>query len=255
MTDSLARSSQTPLPPLRRTSLTSQTREALLDAILQNRFDDGRLPPEDAIAEALGVSRTVVRNALQSLEEIGLIDRTPGRGTLVRKHAGPALLGLHRLVGFSTLLSEQGYSVSSDVSWVLTAEISEDNLDLLRVAKGTNCYVLRKLIRADDAPAISIVDYFPASVTTRPFEVDDLIPDSAFEMSEQLFKDRIHHAIVEIVPRTTNEEEAETLALPRGSPFLQLREKHYSRDDNLLGLTVIDVNPIFVLFEVVRRND
>jgi DNA-binding FadR family transcriptional regulator len=52
--------------------------------ILESRIAEGtRLPPERELAAALGVSRTSLRDALQQLELKGLIDRRPGRGTVI----------------------------------------------------------------------------------------------------------------------------------------------------------------------------
>ena len=56
-----------------------------------------RLPPERLLARQLGVSRTSLREALHELELKGLIDRRPGRGTVVLdpdpSGAGASLLG------------------------------------------------------------------------------------------------------------------------------------------------------------------
>jgi GntR family transcriptional regulator, transcriptional repressor for pyruvate dehydrogenase complex len=58
---------------------------------------DERLPPERVLAAQLGVSRTSLREALHELELKGLIDRRPGRGTVVvdpgRGGMGESLLG------------------------------------------------------------------------------------------------------------------------------------------------------------------
>jgi GntR family transcriptional repressor for pyruvate dehydrogenase complex len=56
-----------------------------------------RLPPERLLAQQLRVSRTSLREALHELELKGLIDRRPGRGTVVLdpevSGAGSSLLG------------------------------------------------------------------------------------------------------------------------------------------------------------------
>lgn len=44
-----------------------------------------RIPPERALASELGVSRASLREALHELELKGLLDRKPGRGTIVTR--------------------------------------------------------------------------------------------------------------------------------------------------------------------------
>lgn len=42
------------------------------------------LPPEEKLAQQLGVSRTVLRESVKRIEEKGLVDVSPGRGTTVQ---------------------------------------------------------------------------------------------------------------------------------------------------------------------------
>jgi GntR family transcriptional repressor for pyruvate dehydrogenase complex len=68
----------------------------ILDGVLKA---GDRLPSERELGEELGVSRVSVRQALHELEARGLVDRRPGRGTIVlepaaRGAAGDALAGL-----------------------------------------------------------------------------------------------------------------------------------------------------------------
>lgn len=58
---------------------------ALIDSIVARRYDaDEAIPPEAALAEHFGVSRTIVRESMKRLEEKGLVAVQQGRGTLVQ---------------------------------------------------------------------------------------------------------------------------------------------------------------------------
>ena len=61
---------------------------AIVDSIVAGRYEaEQALPPETALAEHFGVSRTIVRESMKRLEEKGLVAVQQGRGTLVRPHS------------------------------------------------------------------------------------------------------------------------------------------------------------------------
>ena len=57
----------------RNPSLTDQVKAHIKEQIVNEEFEGGRIPPEAALAEDLGVSRTTVRDALGKLEHEGAI--------------------------------------------------------------------------------------------------------------------------------------------------------------------------------------
>jgi GntR family transcriptional regulator, transcriptional repressor for pyruvate dehydrogenase complex len=64
--------------------LTHQTAAALREYVLENKLAPGtRLPAEPILASALGVSRNVLRQAVASLEALGMLRVTQGSGTYV----------------------------------------------------------------------------------------------------------------------------------------------------------------------------
>jgi GntR family transcriptional repressor for pyruvate dehydrogenase complex len=65
-------------------SLVDSATEAIRSQILLEKFAAGeRLPPERVLVNELGVSRTVLREALSSLEALGLIETRGTRGRFV----------------------------------------------------------------------------------------------------------------------------------------------------------------------------
>lgn len=89
-----------------------------------------RLPPERALAEAHGVSRMTVRQALQTLESRGLLTRAIGRngGSFV---AAPKLeRDLGTFSGLSEQLARRGIAAGARV---LSARETDDGVEIVRV--------------------------------------------------------------------------------------------------------------------------
>jgi DNA-binding GntR family transcriptional regulator len=69
-----------------RTKLHEQARKSIEKLITDRALTPGsKLPTESNLAGELYVSRTTIRNALNLLEREGKIERTPGRGRIVRQ--------------------------------------------------------------------------------------------------------------------------------------------------------------------------
>jgi GntR family transcriptional repressor for pyruvate dehydrogenase complex len=83
---------------LRRPTLTSLTADAVLDLIQDRRLGEGDTIPSSAeISEALGVSRTVVREAIAELSGQGLLRRQQGAQSVITVPGSKQLERLVRL--------------------------------------------------------------------------------------------------------------------------------------------------------------
>lgn len=77
------------LQPIPRILRADEVAQRITNAILKEEFKPGeRLPAERELARALGVGRTSVREALKSLNMLGLIEVRSGFGTYVRLDHG-----------------------------------------------------------------------------------------------------------------------------------------------------------------------
>jgi DNA-binding FadR family transcriptional regulator len=72
--------------PMVRTKLHEQVRQGIEKLLIDRALKPGsQLPTESELASELYVSRTTIRNALKVLEQVGKIERTPGRWAIVRQ--------------------------------------------------------------------------------------------------------------------------------------------------------------------------
>lgn len=68
-----------------KTVLSEQVKEKLLDALLHGEYLPGDRLVESQLSVSFGVSQSPVREAIKSLEEMGLVTVEPYKGTTVRK--------------------------------------------------------------------------------------------------------------------------------------------------------------------------
>jgi DNA-binding GntR family transcriptional regulator len=236
------------------TSLAHRAREAILDSILERRFEDSRLPPENELAGMLGVSRTTVRSALQSLEQHGVLTRSPRRGTVVHGRLSPSMVALQRLIVFARLLEEQGYAVETLTTAAVTGEAPDEVYAGLGVAGGTPVFRISRLFIASGKPAIWAINYISTALFSRVPSAAQLA-QSPFDMGELLVGGPVDHALVELVPRKATREVAEQLGLKPAEAYLMLKEFHFSASDEILAFSLIHVNDHFVRFRLHRGGD
>ncbi len=97
------------LEPVRKTKVYEEVVEQIQRLILDGRLKPGdKLPAERELAEAFGVSRTSVRDAIRVLELTGLVEPRQGEGTVVRDLTPDSLINplASLLLRNSTLLAE-----------------------------------------------------------------------------------------------------------------------------------------------------
>lgn len=101
------------------TTLVDQVEEALLDYLKSKNLKIGdSIPNEQEIANALGVARSVLREALSRLKMLGMIESRTRRGMILRE---PSLLeGMKRVVdprilSESTLFDILGFRVALEI--------------------------------------------------------------------------------------------------------------------------------------------
>jgi GntR family transcriptional regulator len=234
-------------------SLSDRARESLLEAIRQEQFPDGRLPPEAALSQMLGVSRTTLRTALQSLSAEGVITRRRRHGTFVNAHVLHTTMQLNRLVPFTALVEQSGFRASTDPQTVRRESADAEQSAELQIADGDPVLIVTRLVRADARPVILITDVVPVEeLTVDPDHVAEA--SSTFEFLRVNADAEIDYATSEVVPRVATAHAPPGLDLAAGTPYIELREANFSAEHERIALSVVCVVDTLVRLSMLRRG-
>ena len=234
-------------------ALSLKVRDELLDAIRAGDFTDGRLPPESALAAQLGVSRTTVRAALQSLAADGLVTRRRRHGTVVNAHLLRASMPLNRLVSFHALIEQCGHEASADPQEVRTGGVPEVAAPALGVEPGAHCVLVDRLLRAGSRPVIAIRDVVPLErLRVDPSEVRPA--DSTFDFLAADGVAPAAYATSDIVPLVADRGHPRGLRIPPGRAYVELRETLFSSDHERIAFSSVAVDDAMVRLSLLRRE-
>lgn len=154
--------------------LGGELRSSQIAARLAAEMREGRyagcpqLPPEVELAAALGVSRTVVRDALSELEREGYIERVRGIGTVVNPDVARLERRLDQKVEFYRMIRAAGRVPRSDHLFVTRQEASAELAESLRLPRDgaerpVVLYVCKRVL-ADDQPVLYSTDILPLAL-------------------------------------------------------------------------------------------
>jgi DNA-binding GntR family transcriptional regulator len=216
-------------------------------------FPEGRLPPEADLARRLGVSRSTVRAALQSLAEEGVVSRRRRHGTVVNEHVLRSSLPLNRLVSFRALVEQAGYAATVDPLVRRIETAPRDARAALGLDHDTPCLTVERLVRADGEPVVTVVDVLALErLLVAPDDVKDA--DSTFAFVAKHTGIHIDHSTVELVPRVADADGPGHLELAPGTPYLELRETLYAADHERVAFSRIAVDDSRIRLALARRD-
>jgi len=209
--------------PIHRNSnlpLYAQLTDTLRDRIESGELAVGmQLPSEQELCQAYGVSRTVVRQALNDLHLAGLIRKQRGKNTFV---AGAKLeqTWVNKIAGFYQYMAEKGHVL---VTHVLGQELIPANAQIasyLNISQGVSVIWIKRLRFVDGEPIQLVDSYVPYAVCPDLLN-EDLTNQSltAYLESKGLVGTKGRRTLESI---SANEYQAQLLQIEKGAPLTLL---------------------------------
>lgn len=209
-----------------------QVKENLAKLITSGEWPPGiKLASERELTDQLGVSRVTVRNAIQALEEDGLVYRVHGKGTFVAK---PKMeMNVHDLISFTSSMLRRGIQPSARVLEFSRIPAGRKVADALEVELGHQVYRVRRLRLANNLPLVIELSFFPRDLCSRLEEVDLAAASIYHVLYEEMgIQCKKVHQSLEAAAAT--EEEAEILAVEPGFPLMLVERLSYNADGRVV---------------------
>ncbi|MFB7112831.1 GntR family transcriptional regulator [Streptomyces sp. NPDC056190] len=193
---------------------------------LQRRIEDGtyapgsRVPSENQLVQAFGMSRPTVVRALDLLKRDGWLESRQGYGTIVRGR--PEVIEQKDRRGREALERDESQSAGRliEVRHVPVPARIASALGLPKRAE----VLMRRFLVEEDGEAVELVSsYFPVGlVEGTELGSDEPLSGSTREHLEARKKVRFDHVVERVSARLPEAREAELLDLPDGVPVLSV---------------------------------
>ena len=217
-----------------RKTLTEIAQQELRQAITGGRFQPGsQLPTEAELCEVLGVSRTVVREALRVLEDDALVARRHGVGTFVRNHS--IIKNLNFNFGITEMIESAGLKSGTSYLGIKKETADEEKARQLSVPLGTPVITVERVRTADGRPVVYSLDTLAEALIQRTdFDPQLLRTASIYNILQTSLGEVIEYGIARLLPVVAPRHVAEKLNLPPNALTLYIVQTDYSSGDKPL---------------------
>lgn len=194
------------------------------------------LPSEQELQELFGVSRTVVRQALQELAHEGLIYRQKGKGSFV---APPKVTEgqIQRLSSFTSEMSRHGFKPETHVLELAIVEADPLVAERLEIAPAKELISLRRLRKVQGEPFMVAHTWLPHELFPG-LEGSDLAQRSLYEVLETDYQRSITRGSRVLEAVAASAEVAGRLEIAPASPVVRVELISYGDDGRALEYSV-----------------
>jgi len=207
-----------------------QLRDALQKQIEQGVWVPGdQLPGDQELCEVYGVSRTVVRQALQELSFQGSIVRHRGRGTFVAEPKIRSTSLVHSLMGFQEDMVDRGLELHNEVLDKVMLPADSKIAKYLDLESMDPIVKLERLRFVEGEPIVHVTSFLPYDLCPTIMNAD-LSEHSLYAFLDGECGLRVARGRRGIEAIAVNEREARLLQIEAGSPVIRMESISYLQD-------------------------
>lgn len=207
-------------------------REQILD---DNNIEMVQLPPERILCETYGVSRITIRQALKMLQDQGLIERLPGKGTFIKRGQEKKIPILESSYerAFANIMPKISREV---ISWEALAPPKEIG-EAMGLLKSEECLTFQRIDFQSGAPLSYDKCFIPLQYSST---IDESIINEVDFLSSWVKRENlaISYYKLEIEAAIATEEDAKILHMPIGSPVLHTTDTFHTAEGKVVAIFI-----------------
>ncbi len=233
--------------------LSHKTKRALIDIICQNSEDSKpfKLPNEDELSQRLGVSRNVLRDALMSLEEVGIVTRRRSIGTIANPKIAKERARMDVNPELFRMLREDGYTVRVEtlrLGFVFDA-------DPAFVPAQDSYLNVEKVFYADDVPMAYCIDHISGNYAKLAGDSILVLRDAShYEFLEKYCNTSMAYTMATVDAALPEPWLAEALQIAPAEPVLTMDDYVYNYDHEIVVHSNIYFRRGYTGFKFLRKS-
>jgi GntR family transcriptional regulator len=213
-----------------------------LETLLRKAIESGEygpqspVPTEAELSRLHGVSRVTVRQALQRLEDDGLILRSRGRRTTVveGRREGRIERNLTNARGFEEDMLRLGLNPRAEILETETITAQGTLIELLGVEKDAELLRVRRRGLSDDRPLWLESRYFPVDIGKALLASGELASAAMMPLIERHSGYSITDIEIALEAAVANERQARLLEIGLGSPIHHYEKRVFGNGGRVL---------------------
>jgi len=210
---------------------TSNAIMAELSAAIGAEYRPGdRLPAEPALASAYGVSRATMREALQSLAAVGLVQRVHGVGTFVAEVSTKVESALDLDLGVTEAVQAANQRLGVQVLRAEELAAPQEVAERLELPPASRVLWIERAILANDVPAVAAIDAIPLAVAGRAGRGYE--GGSVYRFLENDCGVVLAGGRASVTAVAADRRVARVLRIAEGAPVLRISQVERSRDNS-----------------------
>jgi GntR family transcriptional regulator len=231
--------------------LHKKAEKSIVD-LMQNS-QQNKLPAEEELAEMLGVSRTTIREAMNSLLRKGVLFKNKGRGNFILNSVINTKMRIDLFNDFSISISEAGYKP------ILSSNVKRNQEPGMEIRQILGCTINDPIdlieweYLADQMSAILIYSWMPANLFLAP------IPDQYTVVGEAISRSNMYEThcqqelshLISSVKAINNPEICRHFKIPENIALVTCEQRSFNIYDQCIAFGHIYFNPEILELNIV----